>query len=407
MVLYTILVLITILSVLSLLAIFAIFKRAKKDKPASPSSYTPSAPVPNKGLGLAMIPSAILIILLPVAALLIPQYLSGATIAATILLVALWIWLLPVLITLDSVRQKRIVIGEAKEERTTVQPANAAQSPYHILSPQLLALMKKNDSSELQEGDSIHLKLSVLVINPFSFLLSGGLSNSAKRFEAINEGVLFYDSLFGLNHSLFSSFSGNYTIALFNPNTADPIKAAIHINKKSRTRPDSLGDSLLSASMMTNRPHYCAITQGPVTIGMVKYNKILQPIVCSNTISTALQLQQVAQKLHVPILVSQDFFNESAAQEKYQIRTVGSLREQNSKKIIHTYEVLNGYPLRRVEKLVENRKIFEEGCAAREGGDTNTAYSKFSYVLAHDPSDTLAQYFLDITRQRLPLFSSD
>ena len=399
MLLLTVLILFSVPSLFSLLAILVILQQAKKRTLLS-SRNTSTVP---PSIRFAMIPTLILIILLPVAAFIMPQYLLVIIVVATALLATFWIWFLPLRSDPHYVeqrrdaRQKRVIIGEAKIPRD-----DSDQPLHHFLPPQLLTLMKKSNSSEIREGDSIHLKLSVLVFSPFSLLVSGGPFSPAKRFEAINENILFYDNLFNLNHTLYSSFSGNYAMALFDPNTIHPIKAAILINKKSRIRLDSLNNNSITAVALTNRPHYCAITQGTVTIGFVNYNNMLQPIVFSSTISNALQLQQVAQKLRVPILASQDFIDESPAREKFHIRTVGPLHEQSNRQVIRTYEILNGYPLHRIEKLVQNRKIFEEACSAREGGDANAAYSKFSYVLANDPLDTLAQYFLDMTRQRLP-----
>ena len=395
-------IIIGVLSIISLLGLFLIGIYLKK-----------SARIPSQNLGINSSPKGkkfqtmlilpmILTIMPLVGIFVIPNYAGMLVGASIVLFLAIWSCMLPVQQIIRATKNERHIYIDQKNAQDIMINSLQRFSPT-----QLLTILKKEKLSDIHEGDNINRKLSILALDPFSILESSGPLNATERFRTMNDYINFYSALFSNKHSILYNFSGNHAVAFFNSDSMNPIETAIAIHKRTHSNLKLAKEDPTAARTLSIRPQYCAIVQGFVTIGFVFYNNMLQPLASSSAISIALQLQQVAQRLRIPILVSQDFIDKSMTKEHYNIRTVGLLHKPEDGQIVRTYEILDAYPSYRLEKLMETREIFEEACEAREKGEMKVAYSKFSYVLVNDPKDSLAQYFLDHARRRFPALPTD
>ena len=328
-----------------------------------------------------LLPILVLVALPLVGSWLLHSYTGIFAVAACTLLVAIWGCCAPIRL---AVRYTRELKTDEKHTRGALTHA-----VDRFLPTSTLPLIQKRDLNDIQAGDSIYLKLSILALDSFNTLDS----NATGNFKDIHESVNFYDHLFRANNVLFSHFSTECAWALFNKDNSEPIEVALHIQRHLH--------SVQEERAPTTPLQYCAIVKGSVALGFVSYNGTLQPLASSPTVSTAMQLQRVAHTIKTPVLITQDFLDENLAHKHYHTRTIGPLYHKGSTRAMHVYEILDGYPPHRLNTLLTTREIFEEACRARDEGNTEAAYSKFSYVLATDPLDAPAQYFLEVTRKKI------
>ena len=301
-----------------------------------------------------------------------------------------------IVVTLLAITRYRIIdaalqdIGRYRtlyNESTASSRASEGKSKQYV-QDNLHEILHKDSFDDLLGGDHVTLRSKILLVD-FHNRLAGETNIAVnERFNLMASWINEAGSILHANGCIIAQSTGSGLIAIFGKDALGVIDAVKTVDRRINTlappAEEGRGNTV---------PINYTLMQGLVTIAIVSNGRILQSIIASETIDLAYQIQNLSQRLHIPMII--DEFSRRAHEQlgKYSFRYIGFIQEKASGQIIKTHEILDLYDEDQKQRITENIHEFEDARRAHERGEFRRAYSRYTNVVSNDPFDLLAKHF--------------
>lgn len=279
---------------------------------------------------------------------------------------------------------------------------NAAYSRF--VPGQFLQSLDKESIIDVQLGDSVQKEMSILFSDIRSFTSLSEKMTPEDNFKFINGYLSQMEPAILENKGFVDKYIGDAIMALFGGCADDAVKAGIamlqSLNKYNltRQRPDRMPFRI-----------GIGINTGNLMLGTVGGKNRMDGTVISDAVNLASRLEGLTKNYRVPLLISHETFFHLQNPADYKIRIIDRVRVKGKSEMVSVFEVFDADPPEVRAGKLATKTYFEQGLILYKMGQVSEAVQYFEICCQQNPQDTVAQIYLDITKNpiKLPLSKED
>ncbi|MEC4986902.1 MAG: adenylate/guanylate cyclase domain-containing protein [Oscillatoria sp. PMC 1068.18] len=280
--------------------------------------------------------------------------------------------------------------AEAERIKFTEQLMQLNKANERFVPSQFLQLLNKKSIVDIQVGDQVEKKMSILFADIRGFTrLSEGMTPE-DNFKFINAYLSRMEPAIMENRGFIDKYIGDGLMALFNGNADDAVNAAIAMMQK-----------LTEYNTTRDRPQReplkigIGINTGLLMLGTVGGKSRLDSTVIGDTVNLASRLETLTKEYSVSVLISHHTFASLTTPEKYNLRFVDSVQVKGKSETVTIFEVFDADPPEIKEGKLITKTVFEEAICLFFQGKLEEARQGFTNCLQLNPDDTVAQIYLE------------
>lgn len=254
---------------------------------------------------------------------------------------------------------------------------------------EFLKHLNKKDIKEIQLGDQIQAEMTVLFADIVNFTAMSEKMTPSQNFNFLNSYLGRMVPLIEKRGGFIDKFIGDGIMALFPRSGEDAVHAAYDMftelyryNEHRRLQgfePISLG---------------IGIHKGPLMLGTIGSENRMDSTVISDTVNIAARLEKLNRSWKTAILTTEAVVQDLQGDD-FLIRLAGELAVRGKQKEVLIYEIGLVRDEEAVRLWLSSQAALEAGALLFSGDQWNEAREKFQTVLAVNPEDGVARWYLD------------
>lgn len=257
----------------------------------------------------------------------------------------------------------------------------------------ILDLLSRDSVEQIQLGDAAQFEMTVLFADIRGFTsLSEGMSPE-DNFRFLNSYLKRVGPIIRQNNGFIDKYIGDGIMALFPDQPVAALDSAIKmqtaVRKYNHHRLRSGYDPIKIGIGMH---------KGPLMVGMVGEEERMDGTVISDAVNLAARIEVLTKKFDAGILISEMVFHGLPDPTQYNARVIARVRVKGKEQPVTVLQVFDGMPEYAIEMLRQTRPEFERGFFAFHEKQFQEAAGYFQQVLTRDPSDAVAQMYMDKAR---------
>jgi adenylate cyclase len=254
---------------------------------------------------------------------------------------------------------------------------------------QFLDILGKASVDEIQRGDSIEKRLTVLFTDIRNFTAISEKMNARDNFHFLNSYLKRMGPVI-LNHGGFiDKFIGDAIMALFPEDPVNAIHCAVEMRAKLKEFNDKRSEKGFPPIEMGIGIHY-----GSVMLGTVGSEVRLETTVIGDTVNLASRLENLTKVYHSSILISGDLYHAVKDRVSYRIREIDRVMVRGRSDVSEIYEIYETDPPDLIQKKDANQELFRRGYELYRAGDFNAALEVFREYQNLCPDDYVASVYI-------------
>ena len=285
----------------------------------------------------------------------------------------------------DSVNQMAGQIQQSFERLAEQRNAFSRFFP-----PEYLQFMNKQSVTEVQLGDHVSRKMTVMFSDIRGFTNMAEKMKARKTFQFINNYLQRISPLVRTHNGFVVKYMGDGMMAVFPYTAENAIDSAISQFQKVQEHNQQID---------TQSPSTFAIEIGiglhfgKVMAGMIGEPDRMQPDALSDTVNLAARLEGLSKVYGAALIISETVRRQLKDHDRYQLRFLDRVIVKGRTEEIAVYEVLDAEPDMRRRQKLETLPAFEAGITAYTNQDLDTAAQHFHTVCTQHPQDKTAQLY--------------
>jgi len=259
-----------------------------------------------------------------------------------------------------------------------------------LIPRQLLTLLEKDSIIDVNLGDQIERKLTIMFSDIRNFTLLSESMTPSENFEFINSYLSQMEPVIAKHRGIIDKFMGDTIMALFTQSADDALLGSIAILEK-----------LVDYNIGRGRAGYVPISigiglnTGMVIIGTVGGNNRMDSTVIGDAVNLGSRIEEATKTYHVPLLISQNTLYDLDDPAKYDIRFLDRIRVKGKTHPLSIYEVFNNdlADLRHQKRATVEK--FEEAIASYHLKKIPHAMQLLSECIKLSPKDIPAHIYME------------
>jgi len=255
---------------------------------------------------------------------------------------------------------------------------------------QFLSLLDKKSIIEVALGDHVEKEMSILFADIRGFTELSEKISPHENFKFINAYLCRMEPAITENNGFIDKYIGDAIMALFVGSADDALKAGIamliRLNDYNETR------------QRPERPAIkigVGINTGVLMLGTVGGQNRMDGTVISDAVNLASRIEGLTKIYGTSLLITEHSYYKLKNPSKYHIREVDRVKVKGKSKGVTVYEVFDA-DLPEVKNLkIQTLADFEKGFKLYHEDVLDEAYCYFERVLATNPTDQVAQIYLE------------
>lgn len=287
----------------------------------------------------------------------------------------------------DITERKR---AEAERRKFTSELFQLNEAFSRFIPRQFLQLLEKESIIDVKLGDHVQKEMSVLFSDIRDFTGLSERMTPQDNFKFINAYLSRMEPAIIAHHGFIDKYIGDAIMALFSGSADDAVKAGIAMlnelteynqhRAKFNYRPIQIGIGVNTGSLM---------------LGTVGGQNRMDGTVISDAVNLASRIEGLTKSYGLSLLISHHTFSQLQDANHYAFRIIDRLKVQGKSSAVSVYEVFDAdKPEIREAKLV-TKQDFERGVLLYNLGYFIEAAQRFKNCLDINPTDTVAQIYLD------------
>jgi len=289
---------------------------------------------------------------------------------------------------------ERLYIAKKEKEKiqreALLRQKKLADSFARFVPMEFLKILKKEDVTDIQLGDSTERKMTVLFSDIRGFTALSEKMNVRENFIFLNNYLNEISPQIKQAGGFIDKFIGDAIMALFHESVDHALNAAIQMKKSlmkmNQTR-RLKGDAPIGIGI--------GINTGILMLGTVGSPNRLDTTVIGDTVNLTDRIESLTKAFGVSIIASEATVNEIRQRRNYLARKIVTARVKGKTVPVTLFEIFNGDEENQEEEKKNTEKNFQDGLSLFKDGEFAQAKENFDFCLELSPKDTVASYYKD------------
>lgn len=279
--------------------------------------------------------------------------------------------------------------AEAEREQFTQELFQLNEAFSRFVPRQFLQFLARKNINEIQLGESIEKKMSVLFADIRAFTTHSEQMTSEDTFKFINGYLRRMEPAIIENSGFIDKYIGDEIMALFEVSADMAVNAGVTMLK-------ILAEYNLSRQKRDRQPIEIGIgiNTGNLRLGTVGGNFRIDTTVIGDAVNLGSRLQQLTKIYQVPFLISHTTLADLEEPMKYALRFVAQVQVRGKAQKVGVFEVFEADPPAQKQAKLETKPIFELALIRYYQGSIEDAKFLFAMCLEKNPTDCVAQSYL-------------
>ncbi len=286
----------------------------------------------------------------------------------------------------DITERKR---AETQRIEFTKQLYQLNKANERFVPRQFLQLLNKESIVDVQLGDAVQQKMSILFADIRNFTTLSERMSIEDNFKFINGYLSRMEPAILANNGFIDKYIGDAIMALFSGDADNGVKAAIDMLKRlteyntTRTRPE--------------RPPIqigIGINTGSLMLGTVGSPNRMDGSVISDAVNLAARLEGLTKYYGVSLLISHHTFLRLNHPLQYDFRIIDRVQVKGKSEMVSVFEIFDADPPELKDAKLATKSIFEEAIFLYNMKLLSRATQLFKDCMDINPEDKVFQIYL-------------
>jgi predicted ATPase/class 3 adenylate cyclase len=267
---------------------------------------------------------------------------------------------------------------------------NTLNLAYERFIPrQFINLLQKDSITEIELGDNIEQKMSVLFCDIRSFTTMSEKMTPEDNFKFINGYLSRISPAIREYNGFIDKYIGDGIMALFSGKADNAVKAGIKMLQ-----------ILMEYNSTRQRPQRppinigIGINTGNLMLGTVGEENRMDGTVISDSVNLASRIEGLTKNYGVSMLITQKTLQDLTNPEAYSFRFIDQVMVKGKSELITIYEVFDGDQEDIKQQKLLTKDVFEKALHFYHQGNIQQAIANLKICLDHYPEDCVVKMYL-------------
>lgn len=258
-----------------------------------------------------------------------------------------------------------------------------------------LKMLNRKNVADIRLGDCVEKVMTVLFMDIKSFTTLSEQLTSVEIFNLVNTLMSYMDPVIVKHSGFIDKYIGDAIMALFD-DADDALLAALDML-------DALNTFNAERSSHNLPPVNVGIglNTGPLIVGTVGFEARMDCSVISDAVNIASRVESLTRDFNIELLISGQTFQQLKFRPKYHLRSLGLTSVKGKSLPIAIYEVFNNNNSVEIKLKEDAAPIFVNALKFYEEKQYQNAANLFGQIVASNPNDSSAYYFLQQCQLKL------
>ena len=286
--------------------------------------------------------------------------------------------------------------AEIERQKFTEEIYQINQACLRFVPHQFLQLLQKKSIVDIQLGDNVRQRMSILFSDIRSFTTLSESMTPEENFQFINSYLARMEYAIDSNHGFIDKYIGDAIMALFDGSADQAVKAGIAMLEQ-------LAEYNRERTQEDKKPIQIGIgiNTGDLMLGTVGGKSRMDSTVISDAVNLAHRVEELTKNYGVSLLISQYTLLKLENAHQFSFRMIDKVTVKGKSQPVIVYEVFDAdLPEIKQGKLV-TKSQFEEALMLCYQKLYLEASELFTDCLRINPHDTIAQIYLKQTQGQI------
>ncbi|NET58722.1 MAG: ammonium transporter [Symploca sp. SIO2E6] len=273
--------------------------------------------------------------------------------------------------------------------KTQLQLSQLNSAYGRFVPRQFLQLLNKESIIDVQLGDNVQQKMSVLFSDIRSFTTMSERMTPKENFQFINSFLSRMEPAIIENQGFIDKYIGDAIMALFSGGADDAVKAGIAMLQELTAYNQHRFQSGYEAIQIG-----IGINTGDLMLGTVGGQSRMDGTVISDNVNIASRIEGLTKKYGVSMLISHQTFGHLKNPNDYVFRFIDQVKMKGKSELVSLFEVFDADEPTIKEKKLLTKADFETACLLYYQSRFSEAAQLFQEILKILPEDKITQIYL-------------
>jgi predicted ATPase/class 3 adenylate cyclase/GAF domain-containing protein/tRNA A-37 threonylcarbamoyl transferase component Bud32 len=267
---------------------------------------------------------------------------------------------------------------------------------------EFLRLLDKPSITNVYLGDQQQKNMTILFVDIRNFTGMSEQMSPKENFDFINDFLKQIGPEVRAYGGFVDKYTGDGIMALFPGSSQNAVESALNIRLKlaqfnSQRRRRGLPSIEIGTGIHT----------GTLMLGIVGEEARLEGTVISDAVNVAARIEGLTKIYHTPILASEAAIAQVTSEGGFHSRYIDRVKVKGKSALVDIYEVFDESESVSSGLKLQTREGFEQGVRLFHAHKREQATLCFEEVMAKNPSDGAAEYFLQRCRSEIGKLATD
>ncbi len=279
-------------------------------------------------------------------------------------------------------------IQEAREREEAILRIHEVTKKF--VPNEFIRSLGKEKLTDVKLGDQVEKIVTVLFTDIRDFTTLSEKMTPEENFRFVSSFNSQLGPIIRSNNGFINQYLGDSIMAIFPDNASDAIRAAIAMQK-----------AVQELNLIRNEKGLLPIQAGigmhtgPLIMGITGDEQRLDAATISDTVNTAARIESLTKYYKAPLLLSEETISQIEGEHPFNIRLLGSVKLKGKFKLLNIIECFDGHDRDEFDKKARTLPLFNQGMEFYLNQQFEEAVQVFKSVLAINPGDQTANYFMD------------
>ncbi|HAP42640.1 MAG: hypothetical protein A2087_13805 [Spirochaetes bacterium GWD1_61_31] len=268
-------------------------------------------------------------------------------------------------------------------ERRAKQIETELKNSYsRFVPPEFISILEKSGIQEVQLGDQVQKRMTVMFIDIRSFASISEEMSLADSFNFLNRYLQAISPILQRNGGFIDKYIGDAVMALFPGSSADAVQAGVEIQAELR--------AFNSADRPLDWPELrvgIGIHCGSLMLGAIGADQRMDVTVISDAVNIASRLEQLNKQYYSALIVSEDVAADPAVRKRFGLRQLDRVRLYGRQQPLTIYEVLEAELPGRAKQIRDTLTAYEAAMQLLQAARYTEAEDAFAALIETAPAD--------------------
>lgn len=282
---------------------------------------------------------------------------------------------------------RRKAVADHQAALATLQKVEHAFN--RLIPRQLLKLLNKGSILEVELGDHVERKLTVMFSDIRNFTSLSENMTPQENFNFLNSYLRQMEPVVSTHRGIIDKYAGDSILALFTEGSDDAVSGAIHMLEKL----DEYNSGRARAGYTPIQIGF-GLNTGLTMIGTVGGVSRMESTVIGDAVNLAARIEEATKLYHTPLLISQSTLYDLDVPGRYDIRFLDRIRVKGKKQPLSIYEVFDNDSIKLRDSKRATKTMFESAIACYHLKDIPRAMELLTRCIETAPKDIPARIYL-------------